>query len=371
MADALPDHVLRRLLMVKQLLVGIPQLTSTSDGLLVARAILTAHDAADLALATIVGHRLPGPRKAKSFLMDYAAELNELSRLYGFEQLGHLSRQRDAFKHHGTLPHVPDWHTVGERIRGYIEAWCSDYLDTRLADVELDALIENETARSLYQLAKVSCATGDYQDALEQLGKGLYLVLHRLSAAGRHADLALRLVAFGVNAGDFLTLQQFLPSVSFEPERGDLVVTWDTRGTGHRGNWSERNVRFCLGVFVDVVVKIQHATRSPWPVPFYAVYIDTATAKHDGATVWRQPGLLEFGRQWEPVKVTKKGEVLRGLLLPIPDSRQRTDPTTILATPPFRRSDSVPHHRRRWHFGNDFNRRFRDHHRTEGRGLGP
>ena len=149
MADALPDHVLRRLLMVKQLLVGIPQLTSTSDGLLVARAILTAHDAADLALATIVGHRLPGPRKAKSFLMDYAAELNELSRLYGFEQLGQLSRQRDAFKHHGTLPHVPDWHTVGERIRGYIEAWCSDYLDTRLADVELDALIENETARSL------------------------------------------------------------------------------------------------------------------------------------------------------------------------------------------------------------------------------
>lgn len=51
--------------------------------------------------------------------MDYAGELNALKPLYGYEHLGQLSRQRDSFKHHGLLPNVPEWHTVGERFGGY------------------------------------------------------------------------------------------------------------------------------------------------------------------------------------------------------------------------------------------------------------
>ncbi len=111
-APLTPDS-LRRLLMVKGLLGEIHALTPTSDALAVARAILTAHDAAELALATladILGARPKDP----AFLMNYAGALRDkLGDLAGYGFLSSLNDERVSFKHKGNLPNVQQWHRVG------------------------------------------------------------------------------------------------------------------------------------------------------------------------------------------------------------------------------------------------------------------
>lgn len=131
----LSDTVLRRLLIVKELLAALPPLTPSSDGLAVARAVLTAHDAAELALAT-VADVVGAPRgKDKTFLMGYAGAIRERTgdAVAGSDYLSQLNDERISFKHKGSLPNVQQWHTVGEKIRGFIDSWCRTYFDTDLA----------------------------------------------------------------------------------------------------------------------------------------------------------------------------------------------------------------------------------------------
>src|SRR5262249_55719122 len=152
---------LRRLLMVKGLLGEIHALTPTSDALAVARAILTAHDAAELALATLVD--ILGARpKDPAFLMNYAGALRDkLGDLAGHGFLSSLNEERVSFKHKGNLPNVQQWHRVGDNVRGYVEQWCHGHLGISLADLELDALIEDESARALYLDARARCDDSD------------------------------------------------------------------------------------------------------------------------------------------------------------------------------------------------------------------
>lgn len=150
---------------------------------------------------------------------------------------------------------------------------------------------------------------------------------------------ALRLADFGVKAGDFLALQKLLPTVT-AGSKGDVrALKWETRETGHAGNWTEDNVRFCLATFLDVAIKTQHAPWLPWAASFHYIYVDTLTAKHDEATVWREPSALERFADTTidrvAVKTLKKGDVLRGVLGPRPDPRAAAGTFGALATPSF------------------------------------
>ena len=331
MKTTLADAVLRRLLVVKKLLASIPTLTPTSDAVAAAIAILTAHDAAELALATAADVVGVPRRRERMYLMDYAAAIRDHLKtpVQGYDFLARLNEERISFKHKASLPNVEQWRSVGDEARGYVEQWCQEYLQTSLADLDLAVLIENAQARALYVDAKRRCDGHDYQGALELLGQALYLVLRALPGAyavvggGEHVSNALRVAAFGVNAGQFLTLQELLPSVSPKSGGQGFEVTWNIRKTGHAANWTEENVRFCLDTFVDVAIKVQHAPWSPWPVNFHFAYVNTATARRDGAALWREPDLWNraLGRQREPVKEFRKGDVLRGLLVPVADPR--------------------------------------------------
>ena len=96
----------------------------------------------------------------------------------------------------------------------------------------------------------------------------------------------MMLTAFGIRPSDFLSLQQFVPSVWEHHEGKDLEIRWDTRKTGHPANWTSRNVTFCLEAVIDVAIKTQHAPSHPTPIDFHIVYVDVITALRDGVTMW-------------------------------------------------------------------------------------
>ena len=131
------------------------------------------------------------------------------------------------------------------------------------------------------------------------------------------------LLAFGVRPSEFLSLQEFLPKVRENKEKGELEAEWDERHTGHSGNWTDRNVRFCLNTFLDVALKVQDAAWHPSPIEFDFIFDDVITAKEDEVVLWIEE--MKGGGAWmsgtvtvttdKPERVTvktlSKGESLR------------------------------------------------------------
>src|SRR5262245_56818467 len=230
---ALTADIVHRLLLSKHLLSGIQAVPPTSDALTVARSLLTAHDVAELALATVAEH-LGVPRKPKMFLMEYAVAIREFlktrkrKKLSGYDFLARLNDERISFKHAGSLPNVPQWHSVGRTMWKHVAAWCHDYLRTELSDLDLDALMQEGPVRQRYQEAKDLHAQQHYKEALEHLAIALFTALQQLPGiffpvvGTPRVEDALRLAGFGVNAGDYLTLQQLLPSAWQDRKRTRL-----------------------------------------------------------------------------------------------------------------------------------------------------
>jgi hypothetical protein len=109
-------------LVARQLLARIGPLTPASDAVAVAHAILTAHDAADLALAALAEHLRVPLNKGTQFLMDYVSAIADHlkprgGKLSGRTYMSQLNNARVSFKHKGNLPHVPQGHAVGPHVR--------------------------------------------------------------------------------------------------------------------------------------------------------------------------------------------------------------------------------------------------------------
>jgi len=113
--------------------------------------------------------------------------------------------------------------------------------------------------------------------------------LSGISVGESHAEDAIRLAAFGVQANDFIRLQQFLPKVTAQ-SGGLSKLTWTQDEYGHPGNWNEEAARFCLAAVIDIAVKLQRAAWIPGPIPFYAIYEHKVEAIveaiKDGVEIW-------------------------------------------------------------------------------------
>lgn len=330
MQTKISENVLRRLLVSKQFLASATgHLTPTSDQAAVAKMILTAHDAAELAAAAIADHlRVPG-LTGEAFLMNYPSKISnhvpDKGEFPGTSFLKQLNTARKDFKHVGILPDSRTWYRVIDNTWDYVKSWCRLYLEIDLDDIDLHDLLENDSIKNIYEQAKDLFAQGSYQQALEQLAIAVYWILEefpgiRFPLLGkRRPDDALMLSAYGVRASDFLSLQEFLPEVELQTDTS-LRVRWNPRETGHPGNWTERNVRFCLETFIDIALKIQHAPWHPQPVPFYAVFDDLIRARHDGVELWRNKAgaplpTMDAGER-EVVMRLDQGQTIRGVIRP-------------------------------------------------------
>lgn len=254
--------------------------------------------------------------------MDYVA-LIEQKTGKGFPGRGYFSnvnRERVSFKHHGILPNPQDFHTVVQRTTDHLEQACVDYLGMPLRDVDLSALIENATARTLYLDARRLNAAGDYQASLEALShavmEGVQNTPLEFSVRPGEPDsaVALELTAYGVDPGAYLTLQELLPQIDLT----DFSILWNTRGKGHPGNWTEPKVAFCLDTVLDLILKIQRAPGRPSAVDFQWVFNDVLTAKRDGVIVHIQHRMMLFPQVDPPIFFgeLKKGQQIRGTLTP-------------------------------------------------------
>jgi len=94
-------------------------LTPRSDAISVARTILRAHDAAELALAAIATE-VAAEVRDQATLMEYPVAILRVrpgsNAFPGRSYLESLNRARRDFKHAGNLPHVPDWYRVIEKV---------------------------------------------------------------------------------------------------------------------------------------------------------------------------------------------------------------------------------------------------------------
>lgn len=216
-----------------------------------------------------------------------------------------------------------------DKAEGWISEWCNTYLGTDFKSLDLSELLSNPEVRRLYAEAKQASSSRDYKGALELIAQALVDVL--LTVPGTpfpvvgkpNTEEALVLAAFGVSASEYLTLQKFLPTayLAFDAGIGRIVTEWSTRDRGHPANWTAANVEFCLAVFLDVALKIQHAPPVPTAVHFRMVYDDVITPKAGAVDLWkyRSEGkslLTAFPVKGAVVYTLQPGQHLRCILAP-------------------------------------------------------
>jgi len=202
---------------------------------ILAQHVLTAHDAAELAIAAIAEHLNCGPSD-KAFLMNYFGEIRKSKHpnkdVVGKDYLSQLNSVRINVKHKGIYPNCQQWHRVGETTYEYIGKWCDEYLDVSFDDLDESELISNSQIKSLYKEAQQAHSEGEYQRVFENLVKAEYVLfnevteLHGLNVAEANVNDAIKLSSHGVNANDYLQLQEFLPGVTYD-KRDGFKIAWN------------------------------------------------------------------------------------------------------------------------------------------------
>jgi len=287
----LKSEVLRRLLLTKSLLSsGQSVVGDQPNDHLVSRQLLNAHDAADLAFAAIADHQGNLPPKLKDSMpqcLDAIVTTVDKSRGY-FRQ---LHEARNILKHDGVLPNVQQWGSVAVDVFEKLSSICNSTLGVNLENLdELDFLVR-EDVREHLSAAKQYRVSGELKSALEEVGKALFAALNkhpnlREIGVGRgKAEDAVKLTTYGISAGDFLRLQEFLPEVSkflSEP----LRLSWRQSKFGHPGNWRDEVVDFCIRTCLSVALSIQSSPPIPEPVEFQYRYQYKVTAQEDQVEVW-------------------------------------------------------------------------------------
>jgi hypothetical protein len=345
-------EVLERLLLAKHLLGKARRHpVAEPDRFFLAEQIISAHDASELALAAICAHCGTAPAREKQYLMNYLDSLRELHpgrEVSGREYFRQLNQARIGIKHYGILPDPKQWARTAETVYDYLSEWSGSYLGVSLDDLDESGLLRSPRVVAKYEAAKAAAEGQGYREAFERLAEGLQILfaenpaLRGLQVGRPNPEDAIRLTGFGVHANDFLALQEFLPEV-VNGFLGVGVVRWKQSKFGHPGNWREDAVGFCLRVFLDVALKIQHAEWIPGAIEFSVLYEYNITALRDGVEVWREaPEPHEAGRatsmmgalerlvgktRREVVRILKGGESLRAQSVSFPGPRL---PTPIL-----------------------------------------
>lgn len=297
----LRKEVLNRLLLAKSAL--LPAVGGELNAYTVARQVLSAHDAADLVFAAIAEQKGVLPAK------DRAPSMMECLRLIGGSATGHepyfrrLNIARDNLKHVGNLPSTQQWGNVVPDVTEKLSDICEAMLDTSFQDVdEVDLLMSDEVREHLSE-AKLRRASGELKLALEEVGRALSAALEgspslsQVRVGRPNAEDALRLTAYGIPAGDFLRLQEFLPEVT-KFLSNPVLISWRQNRFGHPGNWSDVVVDFCVSTCLRVALNMQGAPAIPKAVEFQYRYGYRITAREDRVELWEDlvEGIRMFGR---------------------------------------------------------------------------
>lgn len=172
--------VVERLLLAKSLLQKSRfHPVAEPDSFFVGSQILTAHHAAELALAAIADQCGKLPAKDQQYLMDYLGSLKELHPerdVEGREYCRQLNRVRVDLKHLGILPDPKRWARVGETVYDYVSQWCAEYLKISFDDLDQAALLASPGVKKEFDSTREALLSGKYQDALVGIATALHLL---------------------------------------------------------------------------------------------------------------------------------------------------------------------------------------------------
>lgn len=313
-------EVTYRLLLAKRLLTPIisPPI-GRLDNFTLGKHIISAHDAAELSIAAIAcQHDLLPPATDSWNLFKYFNAIekgNSSNTVEGKGFFKQLNDIRNGVKHSGNLPDYQQWHKVGQQTYEYVAGWCEKYLDVDYLTLDETELIADTNVKMIYQKAVELSSQGRYRETMEVLALALF-ALFKDNAAMRDLKVgvsdvrdAIRLASFGVNANDYLSLQEFLPKVYEAPESGFEFV-WDQGKYGHPGNWRQNAAEFCLRIFIELTICIQETEWIPGAISFIALYRIKITAIEDGVKIWREvsKNRLGFDSEEETVIILSKDE---------------------------------------------------------------
>ncbi len=279
----LSQEVINRLMLCKSFLLPIKNaIIERPSNFQLAKHVLAAHDAAELAMSAIAEHRKCRPRSDRATLMDYIGEIKKQdssgAHVPGRDFFSRLNSTRNSLKHRGILPNQDQWRRVGKNVYGHISNCCKQYLNITFDDLDESELIINHKIKSYYHKAQEYYSKGEYKSVLEELAKAGYVLfneqttLRGLVVASTKAEDAIKLTAYGVSANDYLQLQEFLPIVHKYADKEGFETSWDQNKYGHPGNWREDSAEFCLKAFLSLVISIQDVEWIPGTVPFDGVY---------------------------------------------------------------------------------------------------
>jgi hypothetical protein len=279
------EEVVFRLLLAKSLLNRVrTHPVAQPDDSFVAQQVLTAHDAAELAIAGVADHWQAHPSQSQQYLMQYIATLEQkLSKsVEGKAFMGQLNQARVGLKHYGNRPDAQQWIRVADKTYDIVAKWCDDFLGISFQQLDRSSLLQLTQVRELYNKAKEQTENEDYKEALVTLAKALHILFQENSAlrgfgAGvARSEDAIKLSGFGVHGNDYLALQEFLPRISTSD--GELQPVWEQTRFGHPGNWRHDTAEFCLNVFLDMALKVQGANWIPGALDFQHLYTYQITA---------------------------------------------------------------------------------------------
>jgi len=295
---SLRKEVLYRLLLAKSVLSPYTNtMAAWPNPYLVAKQLLSAHDAADLVFASIADHQRKLPAKGKAPSMLECLDLVHSSTGKHAGYFKQLNDARNSLKHVGNLPNTNQWGTVGQDVFAKLSQLCSATLGISLEDADESELLSNAEVKTFLAEARTAAASQDFRLALEAIGKALFVTLEDAPDMGvidvgrAKAEDALKLTAYGVSANDFLRLQEFMPRVSGLPlwatsAREPLEVGWVQSQFGHPVNWNGEVVDFCLRTCIHAALSLQGAPPIPYAREFSHFYDYRVTAKNDQVEVW-------------------------------------------------------------------------------------
>ncbi len=281
-------------LLLSRALIAPLRFRPANDRFTVARHVLAAHDAAELAIAGICAERgIPIPDNRALGLPDYLGKLKEHlhpgKEVPAKDYITKLNRVRVDLKHHGITPDANQWRSVAEIVFGHISTWCETYLKIDYAELDAADLINSPAVRNSVLDARNHLRGGRFKECLEKLAEAidqasshLFPIGIHVSAGYANAETALTLAAYGVDPGRYIALQRLLPRKS---SLFGSHLSWDARQYGHEANWKRANGEFAYSETVNLLTRLQEAKPYPTPYLYTDVYKDVLIVKKDAPSV--------------------------------------------------------------------------------------
>lgn len=298
-------EIMQRLVLAKALLrAGQKACSDTRDKIAFARGIMSLHDAAETALATVADH-IHAPAPKNTSFMDYVKLIEGAdasgSRMSFQTQLRHLNTLRVNAKHHGIIPETESSRSFPATIEDFLDELCATYVGIPLAKVSLIATIADDNVRSALEEAELLCDAGRFGKSLEYLAVAMYHICdHQAVNFSRDGSGVFRrdnspfpdyagqshtllLVSRGIDVYLYHRFKNLTPEISYVD--GKQCIRHD-KLYWHDANWDEANARFALEFCVDTATKFQRSfNEGPRLASYVDLYEDVIEPVGEQATI--------------------------------------------------------------------------------------